>query len=389
MSLPTNIEFLLAMTGLILLTSCGSGSNNSLNTRSIELLPLKLSIKDLSNNSIQFVDIYKIGSHTQYKLVITNPNAVAITLVKNGKISLGIDLAWVDYQKSIYGESYVMAKNPNIDHITKYFTKTSNADDCFNNISIYPNKSCSFYITAVNYGTNNTNQDVFSFPIQYSIYQTDNPSNSLTIRQCAYQVESGKFDCYNANQTVFRAQFINYRTIHINGTAPEAIFHSWNGYSKNGKYLYMCDNNYTGLNCRKYPLSYDLINNKLIIGVSELSFKLPSNYGPRYLAPLVNSNGGTAWYVFYSGFTGYYIVNSNQPGTFYKIPNINNTIPGYYGGVMGADDSYWWNTNSRYNSSRYDEITNSFVETNIPFVAGVVLDGIVIGLDGRLLAQNR
>ena len=374
----------LAIVGLMLLTSCGGGGGSGGgggNPGAIipqELLPLNVSLKDLSNNNIPVIDISKKGSHLQYKLTLTNPNNVAITLIKNAKI--GVDTVWVDYQKQLHGESYAVLQNPNFDAISEYFTKTNHNDDCMNISSINPGNSCSFYVLAVNFGKNTTNQDTFSFPLQYDIYQTNLPANILKVRQCDYDYPSDTFSCLNASKPGFRNQFISYKTIPINGHAPEAVFVTHlNGFSKSGRYIYMCDDNYRGINCGRYPLNYDTHANRLTIGVSESLFTLP---GARSGYPAVTSDGSTAWYAMLSGSGSYSgVVNSNRTATIYNVPNIEYS--GCNGAVVGLDGSFWWGVcgTVNVNSSIYDKNADKFIETNISApIAQVNQDGVVIAL---------
>ena len=385
-----NNRYLLSMAGLILLTSCGGssgggGSNGNPSITSQALLPLNVLVNGSTTNNMvddptSIVDISKIGSHVQYKLTLANPNKVAVTLVKNGRFSLDVDEIWLNYQKSLHGDLYVITKNPNINHISKYFIKTSNEDDCFNLSSIKPGNSCSFYVLAGNMGLNFSNQDTFSFPLQYIIYQTDIPTNILNVRQCTYTPETNMYNCDNTNRPGYLNQFISYKTIPMNGSAPDALFHAFNGFSKDGGHIYMCDQNFNGVNCGKYPLNYNNQTNVLTIGIQAMSFTLPGQSASRLYAPLVSSDGNTAWYVFTNP---YQVINSNQPRTIYNVPNMQySELPG---AVMGLDSSFWWsiyNSSTNYKSSIYDSNSNTFIETNISYpIAKVALDGVVIGLD--------
>jgi hypothetical protein len=385
-----NKKHILSTVSLILLTSCGGGGssgggNNNPSHAPKNLLPLNVSLNSSSNNqvagnAISIVDISKLGSHLQYKLTLSNPNSVAVTLTKNGRFALGVDEGWLDHQKSIHGDTYIITKNPNIYNISSHFIKTNNGDDCFNILSINPGSSCSFYVLAGNIGLNFSNQNTFSFPLQYIIYQTDAPANILNVQQCSYTAEINTYNCDNANRTGFTNQFISYKTTPMNGNAPAALFHAFNGFSKDGGHIYMCDQNFNGINCGKYLLNYNNQSNVLTVGAQATAFTLPRQSANRWYAPLVSADGNTAWYVFTNP---YQVINSNQPGTVYNIPNIQySELPG---AIMGLDNSFWWNiynNSANYNSSIYDINSNTFIETNIAYpIAAVATDGVVIGRD--------
>src|SRR6185437_3587849 len=75
--------YFMVLAGIV---ACGGSGENNGGGRNIQpetvttLSPLKISILDLNNNPIPYVDISKIGSHTLYKLKFININSVAINL---------------------------------------------------------------------------------------------------------------------------------------------------------------------------------------------------------------------------------------------------------------------------------------------------------------------
>jgi len=384
-------------TGLI--TACGGGGGSSGGGGgdkpgpSATLVPLNITLHDLNDNTISFIDISKVGSHTEYKLTFTNINKVSVTPPQ----SVEVDGNWFGYQMTLAkesGDEYIYKHNPGVRLTTRYFKKTNNNDDCFNKTSIAPNSSCSFYLLAFNKDTNNTDKDTFNYPMSYSFSQYGKITNKLKVEQCTYDSSrTPEYNCSNMKEPGYQNQFITYKMLPINGKAPKIISEIQNtGYDVNGEYLYKCGGGITGFDCGKYPLIYDETNNILSLSDTPTSTFTITGSGISYKeldGVFVTPDSNSAWYVFYNMHIGYRLVNSNQPNLVWeggvgagRVPNMEYST--FNGAIMGLDGTFWFNpsnTEEAFNADIYDANTNSFKETNIPVVLATTTDGTVLGAE--------
>ena len=120
---------ILIMMILINLNACGSGGGGSngggQNNNSVinNMLPLQVSMHDLNDNFINYINVYKVGSVDKYKLTFTNPNPFAVSPPQSTYI--GADSGWLTVNNKVDMPGSNGA-------ITSIYEKTQNLDDCLN-----------------------------------------------------------------------------------------------------------------------------------------------------------------------------------------------------------------------------------------------------------------
>src|SRR6185437_475725 len=392
------ILYFMVLAGIV---ACGGSGENNGGGRNIQpetvttLSPLKISILDLNNNPIPYVDISKIGSHTLYKLKFININSVAINLSNVGNTP---DYYYAALAQSMGAstESYIANYAPG--SVYGHFTKTSNTDDCLNQMQTTSSgisatrlesvNSCSYYMYAANGGNNYTTKDTFSQPVSYFISTDKFPENkylTLSVVQCSStgSAISPGYNCSNMFAPGFSDQFITYKMLPINGVTNVMLFNAYGDtLSRDGNWLWNC----TISTCNKYALNSNGTANTLTqTSISTIEI----NSGGQNIETLYSAiDGSNVWVSSYSNKNGYYLVNTAKPNTLLTsdcggkrpcVPNINTSSNLFPNGVVGLDGSFWWNTGSDTNADVYDVKNQTFIQSNIPGVVGVNADGTVIG----------
>lgn len=307
------------------LTACnggggGSGTNNSppVNpNNSSTLLPLNISVHDLANKPLlnNIIDIYKVGAVTKYKLTLTNPNSVAVS-IPIGNNPLGVDLNWL--------LAYNLVEQPGTsnDNTEGTFYKTDNADDCFNNKELAPGSSCSLYNLAKN-DFNMTTQESFTYPLSYTIHQITEPSNKLTVKQCTekYTLTGKVYDCSNESKPGYANQFIKYRLVSLPTNFPYPMpagsAYANSSFSNDGHYAAHCSGEFPTI-CYKQRVTF--ANNNLTY-VTESTFVLD------------NYENGIAQLSTDASIFGAYVKSSGE------MVFINSAYPHQYAGATGSGSS--------------------------------------------------
>ncbi|MCC2624337.1 MAG: hypothetical protein K0R14_210 [Burkholderiales bacterium] len=400
-------NILLAIIILFGITACGGGGGGGSGPNppapappsTVNLVPLKIAMLDLNDNPIAYFDISKIGSHLIYKLQFTNPNPISIN---------AYNFAMPDYYSTVqaqkkgisvesYEANYQAAGIQYGDAI-----KTSNSDDCFNQMQdgttqvlLAPGASCSYYTYFANLGNNHSNKDTFTVPVSYTIADPNSAVNSLDVVQCS---RSGMppnpfvYDCSNMSKPGFAEQFITYKALPINGNTNFVPANPYgHNVSKDGNWFWSC----TTTNCNKYALNYDSTTNTLTQSMTSTAYTV--HYSGRNIADLyVAPDGSNVWVSSYSKELGFALVNTSNPNVLFDDGGMGNYVPDmdttvfadYPNGVVGLDGSFWWSTG--IGADIYDPVTQSFIKTNIDDISGVNADGTVIGFyNGKAACFDR
>lgn len=362
----------------------------------VKLMPLTLSLEDESGNSLPYIDVTKIGSHLNYRLVMTNSNSVAVTAPR-----VRVNTDWFYYQAYLKNESfedYIDENNPGYGS-TSYIATESDPYACDSVLkSIPPGGFCRYNYFAANYAFNSTQQEVFSYPIDYYIEEVDNPHNYLGVHQCRYYyLNQNPYDCSAASKPGFSRQFITYKMAAINGAAPQLIgSRNISGYSNDGNWLYTCNPQASWPTCASYRLNYNLMTNSLdveseptrVFTLGQYSYSGNNRGFLSFPGVFVTPDGSGAWILIYGP---YRLINSESPNYIFDgdcvlyaqqrpcVPNINNSS--FNGGTMGFDGSMWWtsyNTENSYPADVYRQESGTFFKTNISNAQAVTKDGVVV-----------
>jgi hypothetical protein len=385
----TMVNKILGLISLSLLSACNGGGGGSSGggggggTTPTTLVPLTVTTTDLNNNVLPYVDISLLGSHTEYKLKFTNPNSVAVTVPFPTALNTDFaDQNWIGNQINTYGANYLANYNPGAYYTSSLFTKTSNADDCFNTSSIASGGYCAFYTYAYNMGKNNTSQSTFNYPLAYNIYTTDRLT-MLVVQQCnSLGGIPTQYNCSNESAPGYSNQFITYKMLPVNGSTN--ITANNYGYISNaGNYSYSCN----GANCASYPITYNSGSNSLnVSSTPSNTFTLATPTGVSQIYPSLA--GTQAWVTLYDNVNGYRLINSESPSVILSsqcyssgnsqpcVPNINTTpATGQGYGIVGLDGSFWWVTGISLDV--YVPSQHTFVTTNA-YGGAVNADGTLI-----------
>lgn len=410
------------LTSMTVIAACGGGgggggggSNPPPPPPNNTLVPLEVSLQDLSGNPINYVDVSKIGSHTWYKTVFTNPNSVTVTRPQN----LGYDELWIGHDqfiKNISYESggyYAELYQPGLYDLNRYYEKTTNPDDCLVKNQIEPGGNCAFYTYAYNEGINGTkknndeNISMFSIPLSYKINQVDGGAY-LMVEQCHYDVHTREYDCSNIDKPKYKKQFMSYKMLPLKKATymyPDKMANeSMPTYARlryfdpNGsRYYYKCGG-VGAVDCAKYEETYDKGANTLKeseVKGSDFTMNSASYFCDTckrwgYVKP----GGNYGWIITLNFFAtnggGFRFTRSDIPSVrwyasngptcapddFQCIPSLDdaNSDIFQYVPVNGLDGSFWWNavingTDNHVTVSTVDVYVESSIESHSRFMS--------------------
>ncbi len=254
------LKYFLYYSFIVLLSSCGSGNGTTKTDQISPIDPMNKYPNPFDNNSVRdisfttknlddtllpYVDLSKVGSHIEYKIIISNPNEFSVNLTNLQ-----------------FGNNY-------------YFEKNDNKDNCFNqswyikdetnvgvqNLNMPANARCSLYTTSIWY-VNNSNE--LANIIDYVNYEVKNDSNwGYTINANKRNKIWCKDKCSSTTPVAELPATNNSISFHLIKMSPlsDEVINSipFTGFSLNGAYVFNgeCIGNYLGVNRTKIIFNKD------------------------------------------------------------------------------------------------------------------------------------
>ncbi|HMT03754.1 MAG TPA: hypothetical protein PKD00_10745 [Burkholderiales bacterium] len=333
---------------------------------------IKFETLKLDDSYLKNIDLTKVAGHATYKIRITNPNNFIANITN------------INFNNERSTGNY-------------YFSKNSEADNCFNkswykqnssgaSLAMPAKDSCSLYTTSLWLGIQQQSG-------------TDTIDYELTNAGFGFQVKAGRkinLWCNNGCSPIGRKDFsptitnntISFTTSILTPTSDPTINNiPLNGFALGGDYLFSVGTaSLSKLSFTRYQINYNKDKGNLdILGGKDFSSQTGAAVVPSYSGFAISKDGYYATYTynrpnFYSSTT--LVQNIDTGRTYGTITNEEPTI-----GLQGLDNNLLWNSASYHLFFQTDFITHTLAGLNklsptLPYdnstILGVDADGNMV-----------